>query len=173
MLLSNHYHIMIETPEPSSRSRAITRAIGVSSRISLLVSPGASTRFLTHYAPARAFGQIRTLKLHNLARLRQTDEMSVFPLICTDTQDCVEIVQCHECPVFRSRLPPSKFRPHVTPSSFTEYLRKFGGEVCPNSDHLPRKTGGRRPQNRLGHDLGTPPKKVLKYSVKGVRSQKS
>ena len=42
------------------------------------------------------FGQIRTLELRIPARLRQVDEIPVYPLRCELAQDYVEIAQTRE-----------------------------------------------------------------------------
>jgi hypothetical protein len=50
------------------------------------------------HASQRPFGQIRTLELHISARIRQIDEMPVFPLRCKTAQNYAEIAQTREVP---------------------------------------------------------------------------
>jgi hypothetical protein len=75
------------------------------------------------------------------------------------------------CPVLNS-VHAEQIRPHVTPSRLTEYLREFRRGDVQTATIFPVKRR-KEPSNRLGHSLGTTPKKLLKYSVKVGRQHKS
>jgi len=56
-----------------------------------------------------AFGQIRTLELRDLARIRQTGNLIIYPLRCGAEQNYVEIAQ--PCEVFKSGSNPVRVAP--------------------------------------------------------------